>query len=193
MQEEKILIERIKKGDDEAMEAVVKTYKRKLYNLAYDLTNNNADAEDLVQDVFFKAFSQIHKFRGESALGTWLHRITVNQYLDIKKRKSFMILKHREEISESSEGICPPSGHNPATDFENQEISDHINSALSKLSRREKHVFIFRHYNECQLNEIAEILKISEGTVKSLLFRALKKMRKELAYYSEANYVKERS
>jgi RNA polymerase sigma-70 factor (ECF subfamily) len=191
MLKEKELIERVKKGEDDAMEVIVKTYKRKLYNLAYDLTNNNADAEDLVQEAFFKAFSQIHKFRGESELGTWFYRITFNHYLDLQRKKSNLIYKQSEEIMESSDETQMKDGHNPARKYEDKQISKHIESALEKISPREKHVFMLRHYNDCQLREISEIMNISEGTVKSLLFRALKKMRKELSFYADGNYAKE--
>jgi RNA polymerase sigma-70 factor (ECF subfamily) len=191
MLKEKELIERVKKGEDDAMEVIVKTYKRKLYKLAYDLTNNSADAEDLVQEAFFKAFSQINRFRGESMLGTWLYRITFNHYLDLQRKKSNLIYKQSEEITESSDEMQPKDGHNPARKYEDKQISKHIESALKKISPREKHVFMLRYYNDCQLREISEIMNISEGTVKSLLFRALKKLRKELAFYASGPYVKE--
>jgi len=183
MQEETLLIERVRKGEDDAMEAVVKTYKRKLYNLAYDLTNNSADAEDLTQEVFFKAFSQINRFRGDSAFVTWLYRITFNLYLDMKRKKSYQIYKQSEEIAEYSDAMLLIDRHNPARKFEDKQISEHIKSALNKISPREKYAFMLRHYSDMQIKEVSEIMNISEGTVKSLLFRAVRKLQKELAFY----------
>jgi RNA polymerase sigma-70 factor (ECF subfamily) len=193
MQEESLLIERVKKGEDEAMEAVVKKYKRKVYYLAYDLTNNSEDAEDLTQEVFFKAFSRIDSFKGESAFGTWLYRITFNHYLDKRKKKSFLMHKNTEEIHDSSDEMFQISEHNPARKYEDKQIYEHVNFALKKISPREKCVFILRHYNDHQIKEISEIMDISEGTVKSLLFRAVKKLQKELAYYIDCYPAKERS
>lgn len=193
MQEESLLIEKIKNGDDDAMEAIVKKYKKKIYYLAYDLTNNSEDAEDLTQEVFFKAYSRIASFKGESTFGTWLYRITFNHYLDKRKKKSYLMNKKAEQIQELSDETSGLSEHNPGRKYQDKQISEHVYSALKNITPREKCVFVLRHYNDHQIKEISEMMDISEGTVKSLLFRAVKKLQKELAYYIDINPAKEHS
>lgn len=189
MQEDAILIEKIKSGDEDAMEAIVKKYKHKVYCLAYDLTDNRADAEDLAQETFLKAYSQISKFRGESSFGTWLHRIAYNRYLDIYRKKANSIIKRSEMIDETSGSHLTADKRNPSDEYRDNQISRHITSALNNISPKEKSVFVLRHYNDFQLKEIALIMSISEGTVKSLLFRAVRKLQKELSFYAAEDKV----
>lgn len=180
------LVERARKQEAPALQEFVETYKQQVYFLALDLTGNHHDAEDLSQEVFMKAFTSIHAFRGDSKLSSWLHRITVNTFIDQKRKSSLRIFKMQRKTdpeAESKEPEAVYTGPDPQQSLEQKRLQADIRNALSCLSPQQKSVFVLRHYQELTLKEIAEILHISEGTVKSLMFRAVRKMQKALSGY----------
>ena len=163
-----------------SFQGVVEQHKRSLYALAYDLTGSHHDAEDLSQEVFLKAYRARHRFRGEAQLSTWLYRITVNTYLNQRRKK---VLRFRTLWDDFSDTPRPAE----ATDrqAEASAMRAHVEAALAQLSPRERSAFVLRHYHEMPLKEIAATMEISDGTVKSLLFRAARKLRTALAFYRE--------
>lgn len=187
MNEEKRLIERAQRGDLSAFRQLVEQYKKNIYYLALDLSGNHFDAEDISQEVFIRAFKSLAKFRGDAKLNTWLYRITVNCFIDSKRKKQIMtvsINKDAEEDIRLPESVMTDE-HSPSPEEAAQAsgIQAHIQQALDSLSPRERSVFVLRHYKDLPLKEIGKTLDIAEGTVKSLLFRAIQRMQKELAFY----------
>jgi RNA polymerase sigma-70 factor, ECF subfamily len=179
------VVEQIRGGEPEAFQELVERYKKKIYYLAYDMTGNHQDAEDVSQEVFLKAFRFIKDFRGESKLSSWLYRITMNVCIDQKrKRGPTLISLHRDAEREGEMEIEDSFSPSPARMVEADAIQKDIERALLNLTPRERAVFTLRHYNDLMVKEIAEILKISDGTVKSLLFRAVRRLRKVLSGYS---------
>ncbi len=174
------LIEKIKTGDKIAFRRLVEKYQPKLYRLALDLTSDPDDAEDLSQEVFIKIFKNIQQFRMESQVSSWLYRIAVNTYLSKKRLKIFSIIKSERKFIKSDGVLTEIPDDRAALNTERQAASallqQRIQAALSKLSTREKVVFVLRHYHDYTMKEIARDLRLAEGTVKSLLFRAIKKM-----------------
>ncbi|TAK53968.1 MAG: RNA polymerase sigma factor, partial [Bacteroidetes bacterium] len=146
------------------------------------------DAEDLSQDVFLKAYRSLDKFRGESKFGTWLYRITVNTCYDHRSKKSLRMIQPMT-TSESEDDPSPlePVGNSilPDRAAEASLIQHNIERALEQLTPREKTVFMLRHYHDLPLKEIAETLNVSLGSVKTLLFRAVKRLQGELEMYRE--------
>ncbi len=188
MIEEKILVQQAQNGEMEAFRQLVDLYKIKIYRLAYDLTGNGMDAEDLSQDVFIKAFRSLSSFRGDSKFGTWLYRITVNTCLDHRSKKSLSMvtpISTTQNEEEHAPYEHPSSGVLPDQAAESSLIQKNIELALEQLSPREKTVFMLRHYHDLPLKEIAETLNISLGSVKTLLFRAIKRLQNELSMYRE--------
>ncbi|KAA3663289.1 MAG: RNA polymerase sigma factor [Calditrichaeota bacterium] len=185
--DEQQIIQKIRDGDKTAFREVVEKHKRNIYYLALDLTGNHHDAEDLAQDVFVQMFRSLHTFRGESTLNAWLYRITVNLCINKKRKKALTAMKLKEDFSrEQSENISFDGGHihsNPERSTDSGLAQQHINTALQSLSDRERSVFVLRHYKDLPLKDIAATLQIAEGTVKGLLFRAVHKLQKELAFY----------
>jgi RNA polymerase sigma-70 factor, ECF subfamily len=179
------LLERARNQEAPALHEFVERYKQQVYFLALDLTGNHHDAEDLSQEVFMKAFTSIHAFRGDSKLSSWLHRITVNTFIDQKRKSSFKLFKLTRK--DKDEDLPDPepvySGPDPHQSLEKKRLQTDIQNALSVLSPQQKSVFVLRHYQELTLREIADILHISEGTVKSLMFRAIRKLQKALSGY----------
>ncbi|MCP5104374.1 MAG: RNA polymerase sigma factor [bacterium] len=183
------LVEQASSGDRNAFREIVEDNKKKIFYLAFDLTGSQQDAEDLSQDVFLKAFRSMHTFKGQASLGTWLYRITLNTFLDRKRKKSYDAEKNSRELDDvlSAEPVFEgnPSTGNPENYAESRQIQMHIEQALEKLSPRERSVFIMRHYQGMQGKAVGELLGISEGTVKSLLSRAIKKLQNVLGFYKD--------
>jgi len=159
---------------------VVETHKRSIYFLALDLTGNHHDAEDLSQDVFIKAHRGLKSFRGEAQMYTWLRRITVNTYLNKRRKKavSFMRFFGDEEEPEHT----PSDELAPDKSAESGILRHHVERALDTLSPREKSAFVLRHHRDLSVREVATSMEVADGTVKSLLFRATQKLQKQLAY-----------
>lgn len=178
------LVKRACSGEQDAFCEIVETHKKKIFYLAFQLTGSTQDAEDLSQDVFLKAFRALANFKGEASLGSWLYRITLNTFLDRKRKLSF---KHERESQPLEEGIDAADPLNPEHHAQAQQIQQHIEAALAHLSPRERAVFVMRHYQELPGKEVGKLLNISEGTVKSLLFRGIKKLQERLSVYKTAS------
>lgn len=189
MTDERTLVRRIQDGDASAFEELVEGYKQRVYYLALDLSGNHHDAEDLSQEVFIKAYRAIGTFRSSAKVGSWLHRITVNAYIDSKRKKARKMITLVDENVE--EGLNPLEAAadevtgNPEREVVSRTIGEHVEAALERLSEQERMVFVLRHYHDMQLKEISETLRVAEGTVKSLLFRSIRKLRNHLSFYRE--------
>lgn len=187
MNEERVLVERAQKGEIAAFRELVERHKKNVYYLALDLTGNHYDAEDLSQDVFIKAFQSIHTFRSEGKMSSWLYRITVNTNINQYRRKSFKARKLQESYDELSDSqnryVDMNRVKNPEESAEAGIIQKHIDQALDRLTPKERSIFVLRHYNDLSLKEIAQIHKVKEGTIKSMLFRSIRKLQKELSFY----------
>lgn len=179
------MVRRAREGDLAAFRTIVDQNKLAVFRLAYDMTGNRHDAEDISQEVFVKAYRSLDRFRGEAKLSSWLYRITVNACHDLRSRKAWATMRPDGELEERREA---PMFHgntrdNPEAAAEGTVMQGHIDAALQRLTPRERAIFTLRHYHDLSLREIADVLTISEGTVKSMLFRALKRLQKELRFY----------
>jgi len=188
MRDERALVRRIQNGDQLAFEDLVEDHKRNVYYLALDLHGNHHDAEDLSQEVFMKAYRGIGKFRGGARISSWLYRITVNTFLGAKRKKVDQIItlvnKQDDDDFDPLETADEVTG-NPERAAVSSGIKEHIAAALDGLSDRERAVFVMRHYHDMPLKDISHVLDVAEGTVKSLLFRSIHKLRDHLSFYRE--------
>lgn len=186
MDEEHILISRAQNGDMGAFRELVENHKKLVFHYSYDLTGNVHDSEDLSQEVFIKMFRALNSFRGESKLSSWLFRITSNTWISMIRSKNMNLHRIEVPLSESvleNRNGTTKHGENPEKTTEATFIQADIQAALEKLTPRERSVFVLRHYHELSTAEVGSILRIADGTVKSLLFRAVKKLRHYLAPY----------
>lgn len=187
IEDEQQLLSRVREQDPAAFQMLVDRYKRQIYCLGLDLTGNHHDAEDLAQDVFLKAFLSIRSFRGDSRISSWLHRIAVNTHIDSKRKKSTNMTSSYDDPDDDPGRFPAPVDspvHNPQVKLEASRVQEEIEIALQRLTARERMVFVLRHYQDLALKEIAEAMDVSEGTVKSFLFRAIKKLQKSLATHA---------
>ncbi len=181
------LVKRALDGDKRAMRDIVDANKKKIFYLSYDLTGTMEDAEDLSQEVFLKLFKSLKKYRGQALLSSWLYRITVNTFLSARRLGSSKL--RADTVANEDDELMTNRiedshiGSNPEVFAEDEQIQAHVNTALETLSPRERAVFIMRNYQGMQVKSCSEALNISEGTVKSLQFRAVKKLQKALSFY----------
>lgn len=183
MTEETELVERLSRGDSGAFRELVETYKKKMYYLALDMVGDPADAEDISQEVFLKAFRGFKTFKRGARLSSWLYRIAYNASIDHLRRKSLIPEAAEDAVLNTGKGGFsdgPSSAADPAVTAEARLLRARVEEALAKVSSQERAVFMLRHYNDLKLDEIAETMQISIGSVKSYLFRCLQKLRKEL-------------
>lgn len=198
MEENEIhLIERVCSGDIDAFQEIVERYKKKVYYIAYDIVGDFHDAEDISQEVFIKMYRALNRFRKDAKMSSWLYQITVNTSIDSlrkRRKKPHISVDDIAQIRASENAYqCASPDSNPERKAVASLMQKHIDLALHKITPQERAAFVMRHYNEFKINEIADVLEVSSGTVKSLLFRALKKMRRELSSFQakdrwETNY-----
>lgn len=183
MNEEILLIEKARNGDMNSFRILVEKSKKQVYYLAYDLIGNHYDAEDVSQEVFIKAFKSLKKYRGDAKFSTWLYRITLNTCLTIRNKKSYSASKKQDSIDDYEDLASHTYQSDPERMAEREIIQKNINRAMKKLSEKEKSVFVLKNHNGLSFNEISEIMSVAVGTLKSLNFRALKKMKNELQHF----------
>lgn len=183
-----ILIREAQAGNRTAFEELVRHYDQAVLRLALHLTGSEADAQDIYQEAFLKAYRSVGKFRFECSFYTWLYRIVTNLCLDHLRRKQ--VRKEDAPVVTDSEGeeysvidqVADDRAHsNPEHDLMRRELGKHIHAALAKLSGRERVVFELKHYQGLKLRTIGEMLNTTEETAKNTLFRATQKLRASLA------------
>jgi RNA polymerase sigma-70 factor (ECF subfamily) len=183
--DERHLVERARGGDRAAFRAIVETHQHAVYRVALALTRDHHDAEDVVQEVFVKAYQAIGSFRGEAALGTWLHRMAVNAAITSARRRG---ARPAEPLLDER-GDAPAvrdarAGADPERSAAGRQVRAAVNRALSSLSAAERAVFLLHHHGELSLAEVARATGRADGTVRNLMFRALRKLRRELAPFA---------
>ena len=162
-------IEQSRQGDYEAFESLVRKYQRMIYALTFRMSGSTADAEDLTQETFVRAFEQLDGFRGEAKFSSWLYRIAMNQCLNWRKRS-----ERREQLHNAwHEHHANASSHR-------DERSAEVQAALQKLSPEQRAAIVLTVYEEMNHGEAARILGCSEATVSWRLFVARRKLRQLL-------------
>jgi RNA polymerase sigma-70 factor, ECF subfamily len=181
---EAAVIERIRRGEVDLFEHFVATYQKRVFRLVYTLVRDASEADAVTQDVFVKAFKGLRDFKGEAAFETWITRIAINSVRDgIRRRKPsipFGDLGGGDGEDELPAAFDPGDGTSPERDLLSREIRRRIGLALEDLSPRQRAVFVMKHYEERSIAEIGETIGLDEGTVKSHLFRAARKLRERL-------------
>lgn len=182
--EEQDLVERARQGDAEAFTRLVDKYERKIYRLARNITQNDEDAEDVLQEAFLKAYSNLDSFQGQSKFYTWIVRIAVNEALmKLRKRKSDRTVSldepHETEEDTVSREIAVWED-DPEKRYSQEELRDILGRAVDSLKPGFRTVFVLRDIEELSTEETAEALGISVPAVKSRLLRARLQLRERL-------------
>ena len=184
------LVERLRGGDAAALETLMERYASRVYRLAQGITRNEADAQEVVQDVFLTVFRKIHTFEGRAALGSWIYRVAANAAL-IKRRGK------RAEVEVSFDSELPtflPDGHRagapafvladwsqtPEAELLSRETREILNQAIDALPDRYRTVLVLRDIEGLSNEEVAEVVGESVAAVKSRLHRARMALRERL-------------
>jgi RNA polymerase sigma-70 factor (ECF subfamily) len=178
------LVSRAQSGDDGAFGDLVKRYQNKIYRLAKNITQNNEDAEDVLQETFLKAYSHLGGFQRNSRFYTWVVRIAVNEALmKLRKRKSDRTVPLDEPVETGEEAVTREIAvweDNPEQRYSREEIQSILDSAVEELKPDFRTVFVLRDIEELSTEETAEALGISIPAVKSRLLRARLALREKL-------------
>ena len=180
---EQELIARAKAGDDEAFAQLMRDNEKRIYNLTLRMTGNPEDAMDLAQEAFLNAWRGLKFFKGDSAFSTWVYRLASNACIDHLRRQ-----KRRQDISASmpvndeddSTPDIPDERFQPEQELERQELRRAVADGLEQLSDEHRQVLVMREINGLSYQEIADVLDLEAGTVKSRIARARNSLRKIL-------------
>ncbi len=176
------LIARTLGGDGGAFATLVDRFQRKIYRVAYAIVRDDVEADTITQDTFIQAYTHLAKFQGRSEFETWLTRIAINRSRDSLRRRRFVSLFSSEDDEDREAWIEPVDTRpDPEREIMARQLRAAIEHAERKLSAQQKVIFRLRHYENRSLEEIAELLGLRAGTVRAHLFRAIHKIRKELA------------
>ena len=173
---DQILVERVQRGDKKAFELLVSKYQRKLMRLVSRLVYDHAEAEDVVQEAFIKAYRALPNFRGEAAFYTWLYRIGINT------AKNYLVTQGRRAPTstdsdvEEAEGFSDADGlrdiNTPESLLASKQIAATVNAAMSALPEELRNAITLREIEGLSYDEIAEVMLCPIGTVRSRIFRA---------------------
>src|SRR2546427_747014 len=182
--EDQQLVARTQSGDAGAFDQLVVKYTPRLYGLVYKMTSNHEDTNDLLQDIFSKAYKAIRGFRGKSSFYTWIHSIAVNMTLNFLKKRGRRFQLSLDDVDASiqndKEFMEATATSSPVREADLSELQRRLNEAMMKLSDEHRAVVTMFHIQGMPHAEISKILRVSEGTVRSRLFYANRQLQNYL-------------
>jgi len=173
-------VRRIQHGEVDAFEVLVRRHEKTIFNLVYRMLGDYDDAIEVSQEVFLSAYRAIGQFRGDANFSTWLYRIALNHATT--RRRSNNSRQHRTAPIEDME-LIRDSQPGPAETLEKKEMQERVQLALNKLSPEDATVILLRDLQDVPYDEVARLLEIPVGTVKSRLHRARQALKSLLATY----------
>jgi len=183
--QDRSLVARAQAGDLRAFETLVERHRRRIYRLAYRMTCTHDDADDVLQETFVRAYGNLRRFDLGRPFANWLCTIAVNLCLDRRRRWQ----RERQVAWEQVEELqWQPTGGGPASPeraVENGELRGRLHGAIGRLPRRQKAALVLFEVEGLKITEIAEMMRCSEGAVKSTLHRARRRLRDDLRDYVE--------
>lgn len=177
-------VERARRGEEAAFAAIYQRYERRIYAYVFRIMGNPDDAFDLTQETFIKAYQALPRLDPEQELNlsAWLHRIASNACLDVLRRRKLISWLPWEHERERGEGVAEPASHDksgdPENSYEQQETSKQVQTTLRRMSARNRMALVLKEYQDLSCDEIADVMGVSRGAVKSILFRAREEFRK---------------
>jgi len=175
-------VAKARSGDADAYRALVERHSRSLFRLAYRMTGNEQDAEDVVQESFLRAYRQLAKFDDRASFGTWLYRIAANCALDLvraRKRRGEESAAMADE-AEDRMAALPSGAPSPEREALSSEVRDRVARAMGELSAAERTAFVLRHFEGMCIEEVSRVLECNPGAAKHSVFRAVQKLRRAL-------------
>jgi RNA polymerase sigma-70 factor, ECF subfamily len=169
-------------GDADAYRVLVERHSRTLFRMAFRMTGNEQDAEDVVQESFLRAYRQLGKFDERASFGTWLYRIAVNCSLDLvrsKKRRSEHLAPADSEMDDPVLSL-PALDPTPDRMAMSGQVRDRVAAAMNELSASERTAFVLRHFEGMCIEDVSRVLGCQPGAAKHSVFRAVQKLRRAL-------------
>lgn len=185
---DKELVKKAQQGDLSAYDELMRRHQGKIYGLIYNMTSNQQDAEDLVQEVFLKGYKVLDRFQGKSSFYTWIYRIAVNRtinYVKQRRNRSALSLNDMDLSIENDPAYVELSSReSPFRDTSLSEIQEKLNAALQTLSEKHRAVVVLHDIQGVPHEEIGKMMGCSSGTVRSRLFYARQQLQAELSEYT---------
>ncbi len=179
-EDETLLVEKARSGEQEAFEMLVNRYRSEIYNLAYRISGNHHHADDIAQETFIKAFLALKKFRGASTFKTWIYSIALNTARTIASREA----KSKKIELPLLEGVVPQD-HDPGHVASRMASEELFRKAIDHMPERQKEVLLLKVFHEMKHTEIARALGISTGAAKANFFHAMKFLKNAMRGRSE--------
>jgi len=172
-------VSRARSGDAEAFRLLVDNHSRVIFRVAYRMTGNEHDADDVVQETFLRAYRQIDHFEERANFGTWLHRIAINCSLDLLRSRGRHARQYGGDPSDEEMNVKSDAPQ-PDRLLLSAEMQQHVAKAMELLSGNERTAFLLRHFEGMPVEEIGKTLGIQVNAAKHTIFRAVKKLREAL-------------
>ncbi len=173
-----VLLEKAREGDRQAFKAIVSIYQQKVFLLAYSILRNREDGMDIVQETFLRLYQKLGAYEREKNFQAWLLQMAKNLCIDYY-RKNYSKRRELESTMSIEElNLAADNGPNNPASYDLRQV---FSRCLEKLGDRQRMIFVLKHYNGLQYQEIAQVLNISVGTVKSLHFKAVQNLRNLLS------------
>jgi RNA polymerase sigma-70 factor (ECF subfamily) len=175
-------VERTRAGDTAAFRVLVERYGRSVFRLAFRMTANEFDAEDVVQETFLRAYKQLDSYESRSSFSTWLYRIAANYSLDLIRSRKRHASRRVLESSEEEDVLESIKATDPSQDriYYSTQVKQRLEAALALLTDQERTAFLLRHFEGKSIEEIGAILDLGVSATKNSIFRAVRKVREAL-------------
>jgi RNA polymerase sigma-70 factor, ECF subfamily len=179
-------VARARSGDSDAFRALVERHSRSVFRLAFRMTGNEQDAEDVVQESLLRAYKQLGRFDERASFGTWLYRIVTNCSLDLvrsrKRRSEHQALPADDARGEPEDlmAALPAVDPSPERLALSGEVRERVSAAMNDLSATERAAFVLRHFEGMGIEEVSRVLECQPGAAKHSVFRAVQKLRRAL-------------
>jgi RNA polymerase sigma-70 factor (ECF subfamily) len=188
-----VAVERTLAGEREAYRVLVERHSRYVYRLAYRMTGNPHDAEEVVQEAFLRAYQKLQQFAGNANFGTWVYRIAANYAIDRLRQKKNDEAR-RQAPAKPAEGEpeldllsqVKDEAPNPERLAGSAQMAEKMKQALEALTPAERTAIVMRHWDGCGIEEIATVLKSNSSAAKNTVFRAVQKLRIALQPFAES-------
>jgi RNA polymerase sigma-70 factor, ECF subfamily len=168
------------KGQTAAFGELVSRHQDRLYNTVFRLLDNPEDARDVVQEAFLHAYQSLHSFKGDARFFTWLYRIAVNTAISFKRKRKLVLRLQPTGDGGGIDPLDPNETNRPSHAIEMAELEKRVHEALARLSAEHRSVLVLKDMDGMKYEEMAEILQVPVGTIRSRLHRARLEMREIL-------------